>query len=66
MPSDIGTRLRRSREGAGLSMREASKRMGWASHAPLSLIESGKRSPYVDTVERLAAIYKVPLAEVLS
>lgn len=66
MPSDIGKRLRLARIQAGLTQRETADRLGVSGRGWLSALESGKRSPYLDTVERLAAVYGVSVESLVA
>ncbi|MBW2293849.1 MAG: cupin domain-containing protein [Deltaproteobacteria bacterium] len=52
MAHDIGTRLRRVREGRALSQRALAKTSG-ISNATISLIESGKLNPSVAVLKRI-------------
>lgn len=53
--------LRRARQAAGLSLREAARRAG-TSHATFSAYERGLKSPTLATFERLAAACNLDLA----
>jgi transcriptional regulator with XRE-family HTH domain len=61
----IGAPLRAARERRGLSLRELARRVGvTASH--ISLIETGKSRPSVDTLYRLAGELRLSIDELLA
>jgi transcriptional regulator with XRE-family HTH domain len=57
-PSHFGRKLTELREKAGLSMYRLAELIG-VSHQAVSQMESGKRGPSWETVQRLALILKV-------
>ena len=59
---DVGARLRMLRAGAGLSIRALAEMSGLNVNT-LSLIENGKTSPSVSTVQQLAGALGVPVTE---
>ena len=59
---DVGARLRMLRAGAGLSIRALAEMSGLNVNT-LSLIENGKSSPSVSTLQQLAAALGVPVTE---
>ena len=59
--TDVGTRLRKLRNGQGLSLRRLAEMSG-LSFNTLSLIENRKNSPSVSTLQQLAAALRVPVA----
>jgi quercetin dioxygenase-like cupin family protein/DNA-binding XRE family transcriptional regulator len=59
---DVGGRLRILRAGAGLSIRALAERSGLNVNT-LSLIENGKTSPSVSTLQQLAQGLGVPVTE---
>jgi transcriptional regulator with XRE-family HTH domain len=59
---EVGTRLRMLRAGAGLSIRALAELSGLNVNT-LSLIENGKSSPSVSTLQQLAAALGVPITE---
>ena len=59
---DVGTRLRMLRAGAGLSIRALAEMSGLNVNT-LSLIENGKTSPSVSTLQQLAQGLGVPVTE---
>lgn len=59
---DVGTRLRVLRAGAGMSIRALAERSGLNVNT-LSLIENGKTSPSVSTLQQLAGALGVPVTE---
>ena len=59
---DVGTRLRVLRAGAGLSIRALAELSGLNVNT-LSLIENGKTSPSVSTLQQLAGALGVPVTE---
>lgn len=59
---DVGARLRMLRAGAGLSIRALAERSGLNVNT-LSLIENGKSSPSVSTLQQLAGALGVPVTE---
>src|SRR5512137_359020 len=60
----VGERLRAARVAAGLTGREVLERAG-IDPGNLSRMERSKRTPTVEVLERLAALYGVSLAELL-
>jgi transcriptional regulator with XRE-family HTH domain len=61
-PIDVGTRLRILRAGASLSIRALAKKSELNVNT-LSLIENGKTSPSVSTLQQLASALRVPVTE---
>jgi len=59
---DVGARLRMLRAGAGLSIRALAEMSGLNVNT-LSLIENGKSSPSVSTLQQLAGALGVPVTE---
>ncbi len=59
-PVDVGRRLRALRNEQNLSMRALAELSGLNVNT-LSLIENGKTSPSVSTLQQLAAALKVPI-----
>ena len=59
---DVGARLRMLRAGAGLSIRALAERSRLNVNT-LSLIENGKTSPSVSTLQQLAGALGVPVTE---
>jgi transcriptional regulator with XRE-family HTH domain/uncharacterized RmlC-like cupin family protein len=59
---DVGTRLRMLRTGAGLSIRALAEMSGLNVNT-LSLIENGRTSPSVSTLQQLAQGLGVPVTE---
>lgn len=59
---EVGARLRMLRAGAGLSIRALAERSGLNVNT-LSLIENGKSSPSVSTLQQLAGALGVPVTE---
>jgi transcriptional regulator with XRE-family HTH domain len=59
---EVGARLRILRAGAGLSIRALAEMSGLNVNT-LSLIENGKSSPSVSTLQQLAAALGVPITE---
>lgn len=57
---DVGGNLRRLREQRDLTIRVLADKSGLAANT-LSLIENGKSSPSVNTLQQLASALKVPL-----
>ena len=57
---DVGSCLRRLREKRGFSLRVLSEKSGLAINT-LSLIENGKSSPSVSTLQQLAGALEVPI-----
>lgn len=60
----LAERLRRAREAAGLSLREAARRAGW-SVGRIQQYEGGQTSPTVDALYAVAAIYEVDPLDLL-
>jgi transcriptional regulator with XRE-family HTH domain len=64
VPGDLGRKLRRARELAGLTQEEVAERSG--VHATeVSRIEAGKRDPRISTMERLAEALEVSPSDLL-
>lgn len=62
---DVGARIKSLREAAGLSQNELARRAG-VSQSGLSYIESGEKSPSVDTLLRIADALGVTVSELLN
>lgn len=62
---DVGTRLRRLREGRGLSQRELAKRAG-VTNSTISLIEQNRVSPSVSSLSKVVAGLPMSMAEFFS
>jgi transcriptional regulator with XRE-family HTH domain len=60
----LGQRIRHFRSAAGLTLDEASDRVGTAA-SQLSLIENGRREPRLSLITALADTYGVPVQELL-
>jgi transcriptional regulator with XRE-family HTH domain len=60
--NNLGVKLRQLRETQGISQRELARRAG-VTNANLSMIEQGKVSPSVNTLELILAPLKFSLAE---
>lgn len=58
---DVGRRLRELRNGQGLSIRSLAEMSG-LNFNTLSLIENGKTSPSVSTLQQLALALQVPIS----
>ncbi len=63
---ELASRLKTAREAAGLSLSEASKRLGFPSYQTLSNIESGQREVKVSELARFARTYFCNLGDFLS
>jgi len=63
--SDLGDRLRRYRERAGLSIYDVGKLTG-RHFSTISKYERGERKPNVDTLRELAGTYKVHPARLIT
>jgi transcriptional regulator with XRE-family HTH domain len=59
---DVAARLRELREGAGISMRALAHRSGLSANA-LSMIERGRASPSVSTLNKLAEALGISITE---
>lgn len=59
-PVDVGARLRALREGRRLAIKSLAEASGLAVNT-LSLIEHGKSSPSVSTLQQIAATLRVPI-----
>jgi transcriptional regulator with XRE-family HTH domain len=57
---DVGSNLRRLREDRNLTLRALAEKSGLAINT-LSLIENGKSSPSVSTLQQLAVAFEVPI-----
>jgi transcriptional regulator with XRE-family HTH domain len=64
MPEPIALKLRVLRERRGLTQKEAAELAG-VSELTLQRLESGKQTPYMPTVTKIARAYGVPLEELL-
>jgi len=58
--NELGSRLKRARERAGLTQREVADALG-ITPAAVSQYEAGKRAPRAEVLERMARLYGVPL-----
>lgn len=61
-----GNIIKAARERAGLSQAALANRVGFATNASISNLESGKHTLTVDTAIRIAAACGVPPAEFLA
>lgn len=61
----FGPVLRRLRQEKGLSQEELAERVGMASHAHISRLESGHKQPTVETLFRLADALDVEAWEIV-
>ena len=64
MPGAIALTLRVLRERRGLTQKEAAE-LAEVSEVTLYRLESGKQTPYMPTVTKIARAYGVPLDELL-
>jgi transcriptional regulator with XRE-family HTH domain len=64
--SGFGAVLRRLRFEKGLSQEELAERIGMASHAHLSRLESGRAQPSVEMLFRLSDALEVPASAIIS
>ncbi len=64
MPAPIALKLRVLRERRGLTKKEAAE-LAEVSEVTLYRLESGKQTPYMPTVTKIARAYGVPLDELL-
>jgi transcriptional regulator with XRE-family HTH domain len=60
--SELGLRIQRARQGAGLTQKELGARLGCES-ITVSRWERGVTSPSLRTLERVSVITKVPLSD---
>lgn len=63
---EIGQRIKRMREQLGLSQEELSDRMDYRSAATISHFESGARKISITDLQKLSAIFGVPLESFVS
>ena len=61
----LADRLRKARAAAGLSQRAAAKHLGIAA-ASLAQWEIGRTRPDIDRFPAIAALYQLPLAELMA
>ena len=64
MPGPIAVKLRVLREERGLTQKEAAE-LADVSDLTLYRLETGKQTPYMPTVTKIARAYGVPLEELL-
>jgi DNA-binding XRE family transcriptional regulator len=64
MPQPIALKLRSLREQRGLTQKEAAQ-LADVSELTVYRLESGKQTPYMPTVTKIARAYGVPLEELL-
>ncbi len=64
MATEIGSRIRRLRESAGIDQGKLAERTG-ISQSNISRIESGAQSPRTGTLERIATALNVPLSAII-
>lgn len=62
MEIEFGARVRKLREGTGLSAREFALMIG-RSKAYVIQLENGHRNVSLDTIERIAAGFDIPIAK---
>lgn len=61
----IGEKMKRAREEAGLTLREAAEKYG-SDHSTISSYESGRRTMNILQMEKLCSIYGVNYLDILS
>lgn len=61
----VGRRIRHLRRSAGLTLDDVAARTGLSASA-LSLIENGKREPRLSALTALAAMFEVPVSDLLA
>ena len=61
----LNEKLKKAREDAGLSIRQAAKMLGKNSHDIITKWESGERKPKLENLKKLAMIYNVPLSSLI-
>ena len=64
-PPDFGSVLRRLRFERNVSQEALAERMGMASHAHLSRLESGQKQPSVAMLFRLADALEIPASAII-
>jgi DNA-binding XRE family transcriptional regulator len=62
---EIGTRIRKLREGKGITQESLARAAGMI-RANLSRIEASKHRPTLETIERIATALKVPVADLIA
>ena len=55
----FGEKLRILRQRRGMTLNELAELTGYATHAPLSQIETGKRKPTLDFVYKVADVFGI-------
>lgn len=65
MADDVGSRIRRAREQAGLSQHDLATALGYSSAATISHFENGERTLSVRDLLRIAGTLNVPAASLL-
>jgi transcriptional regulator with XRE-family HTH domain len=55
----FGEKLRTLRVKKGMTLRELSSTLGYASHAYINSVEMGKKNPTVELVMKVAQIFNV-------
>lgn len=60
-PQRFGEKLRALRIERGLSLRELADALGYEAHVYLNLVETGKKSPSLTLVMRVAVFFNVTM-----
>ncbi len=55
----FGEKLHTLRTQRGMSLRELSRMLGYASHAYINAVEMGKKNPTVELVMKVANLFEV-------
>ncbi len=58
---NFGKRLRKAREDKNLTQSDLAKKLGYKQNSPLSAIESGKTSPSLETLQKIADTINIDL-----
>jgi len=61
----FGEKLRHLRKQRGMTLQELAEALGYTAHGHLSEIETGKRTPKVDFVLKIADLFRVSAEQLI-
>lgn len=65
MANNVGKRIRALRLQRGYTQQQLAHLLKITDHGTVSRLESGKHTPYVDTLIKLSKIFKVPISDLI-
>ncbi len=61
----FGEKLRTLREREGMTQRQLARELGFAAHAFINFLETGKRKPSAELVKKIASLFHVTTDQLL-